>query len=117
MVNVCVVDENDMNAKLMQRKLLSIDASFQVHLVASAQEAVAQCQKYDVLIIDNDFGPECMSGVEAINSIREEFGKTPIIVLWTAEEMIHAPGADLMWDKAVAPDTMWDQLSRALGLA
>ena len=114
-MRVCIADDNDVNARLMQRKLLSMDALLHVQLLSSAQEACEQFQHFDVLVMENGFGPGNMTGVEAIEAIRQQEEHAPeamgiVIALWTAEDVPHAPGADLIWDKAISPRKMWDQL-------
>ena len=52
--------------------MLSMDASLHLQLLPSAQEACEQFQHFDVLIIENEYGPGNMTGVEAIQTIRQQ---------------------------------------------
>ena len=69
-----------------------------------------------MIIIDNDFGPDFLKGRDAIQIIREQERRaskaTPVVIaLWTAEEAIDAPGATLIWNKAVSTNQMKAELS------
>ena len=115
-MRVLIADDNNMNAKLMKRKALSLNASLNVELVESAEEVMNIFEHFDLIITDNDFGPDLLKGSDAIQRIREherEKSTTHVIIaLWTVEKftVLDAPSADLIWDKAIAPNEMQAQL-------
>ena len=117
-INVCIADDISSNAKITQRKLQSKNVSLGIQLMAHAEDVVNSFQNFDLIIINNEFGPERMTGIEAIHSIRQQESQVPdakavIIALWSAGD---GPGADLVWDKAIKPDKMWTELTPLLNL-
>ena len=120
-MRVCIADDIDMNAKLMQKKLRTIHASCDFQVVTCAEDALDHFQDFDLIIIDNSFGFESMTGSVAIQNIRQREAEMAevtavIIVLWTAEEIHDAPGADLIWSKAIAAHEMQAQLAPLLNI-
>ena len=113
-MRVSIVDDNDMDAMLMKRKVLSMNAFSSVSLLKHAEDVISIFQSFDLVIISNDFGPGYLMGCDAIQRIREQEREKStarvVIALWTAEEAVGAPGADLIWDKAIAPNKMQAQL-------
>lgn len=109
-----IADDNNMNAKLMKRKLLSLNASLHVEIVERAEEVMNIFEHFDLIIIDNDFGPGFLKGCDAIQRIREQECENSathvVIALWTPEEAVATPGASLIWNKAIAPGEMQSQL-------
>ena len=114
-MRVCIVDDNGMDAVLMQGKLLSMQAFTNIQLMEHAEDVINNFESFDLIITSNTFGPGVMTGCEAIQRIREQERQmsthTPVVIaLWTVEEALDAPGANLIWKKAISLDEMNAQL-------
>ena len=114
-MRVCIVDDNGMDAVLMQRKVLSMQAFSDIQLMEHAEDVINSFESFELIIISNHFGPGVMTGCEAIQRIREQerrkSTRTPVVIaLWTVEEALDAPGANMIWKKAISQDEMNAQL-------
>ena len=86
-MRVCIVDDNGMDAVLMQGKLLSMQAFTNIQLMEHAEDVINNFESFDLIITSNTFGPGVMTGCEAIQRIREQERQmsthTPVVIaLW-----------------------------------
>jgi len=78
-----------------------IDSRLQVSVMESAEKVAEHWTEFSILVIDNDFGAG-MTGSQLIQLIRnaeKEDDKKKFIILWSADDDLENPGADLMWDR------------------
>ena len=116
-VNICVADDVKMNRRGMERQLAMIDPLLQVSVMESAEKVSEHWTEFSILVIDNNFGAGKMTGSELIQLIRnaeKEDDKKKFIILWSADNDLENPGADLMWDKAIAFNDVKAHMLQAL---
>ena len=70
-----------------------------------------------VLIIDNHFGTDKMTGVEAVQLIRSKYDDDIAIALWSSGKIDDNPGADFIWTKTVSDETISADLKVKLQLS
>lgn len=83
MSNILVVDDNEINAMVLETMLTSFGASVSTVLSGKAAVEEAASADYDMVFVDYIM-PE-MDGVETTKKIRMIKGKKPVIVIITAE--------------------------------
>ena len=116
-VNVCVADDVRVNCRRLQLQLPMIDSRLQVSVMESAEKVAEHWTEFSILVIDNDFGAG-MTGSQLIQLIRnaeKEDDKKKFIILWSADDDLENPGADLMWDKAIGFNDVKAHILPALG--
>jgi len=110
-LRVLVADDMRMNRKLMHRVLeREMKAEWVVETAETAEEAMERVlsaePRFGLVIFDENFGADRMSGSQAIRLIREA-GVTNLVIISctgalggsTSEEEILASGADAVWGK------------------
>jgi len=116
-VKVCVADDVKTNRCVMQHQLSMIDPRLQVSVMESPEEVADHWTEFSILVIDNNFGAG-MSGIQLIQMIRnaeKEDDQKKFIVLWSADNDLENPGADLMWRKGISFEDVKSQMLQALG--
>ena len=115
-IHVCVADALPFNRNVMADKLAKMHPNWTVHLCRTAEAVLESWEQMDLLIIDNNFGADRLTGSQAIQLIRhQEHGEHIFIALWSAEHVDDDPGANCIWEKTVGPDTMASELCQLLG--
>ena len=70
-INVLIADDIWMNCKVMERRLSRMAGlAFVTHLLPSADAVCDQWDNAQVVIVDNDFGPGKMTGLQVVQLIR-----------------------------------------------
>ena len=123
-MRILVADDHPVNRKGMSRMLAAVDLSWHVVQHATAEEAVlaAKNEPFNLIIMDEDFGPGAMTGSQAITSIRFNEAaqgiaddKKAVIVSWTTSTSAAIPpGANSKFDKSATIDDMRAEIDRAL---
>lgn len=119
MSNVLVVDDNEINAMVLETMLVSFGAS--VTTVLSGREAVeeAAVNEFDMIFVDYIM-PE-MDGVETTKKIRLLKTHEPVIVIITAEvtdqlrTLFVSAGANEALEKPLSRDSLGQCLGKYLG--
>ena len=115
-VKVCVADDMMLNCKRLQYHLSIIDTPLQVSLMHSAEDVAHRWIDFSILVLDNDFGTN-MTGSQLIQLIRNaenEDEKKKFIILWSADDDLENPGADLMWKKGISFNDVKADMLQAL---
>ena len=122
-MNILIADDISLNRKVMRIKLTRINSSWTFTECASAEEAVlaAQDDNYQLIVMDEQFEPDHMTGTQAIEAIRANEmtqgiadSKKAVIVSWTASESLTCPlGADFTWPKDANAAMMQEAIERA----
>ena len=100
----------------MKYKLGSIFPGLTVQLFDNAEDLLQpDLSQTKVLIIDNDFGSGKMTGVEAVQLVRQQYGDDIAIALWSADDIGDSPGADFIWPKNVSKDVISVDLNKLVG--
>jgi len=117
-MSVLVADDQHFNLHVMSLQLSKINSSWSVTRCTTAEDAVsaAQQSKFHLIIMDEDFGPDKMTGSKAIQLIRaNELNIDSVIVSWTAGELLGPPpGADFIWSKGANAAKMQAAINQAL---
>ena len=117
---ILIADDVNHNIMVMSKRLSTINSLWPVTHYENAEDAVsaAKKNKFNLIILDEQFGPGKMTGMEAIQAIRaneQASGQTAsVIVSWTATLMELPPGADFMWPKDANAAMMQEAIGRAL---
>ena len=108
---ILIADDMQTNRNLMKVRLGKVFPDRSVQLFDNAEVLVQQDLSHaKVLIIDNHFGTDKMTGVEAVQLIRNKYGYDMAIVLWSSDDIDDNPGADFIWPKTVSNETISEDL-------
>ena len=117
-VRVCVADDSWVQRQLMRRKLqgTSMGYALSIELVDSAEAVRTRWSEFDILIVDNFVGETGASGVDVLQQIHsqaQEGNDAKFIILWSAEEVESAMGADDIWPKNITRSDVEQQMLHA----
>ena len=113
-VNICVADDMPINTKVMKYMLSQVNSNWNVQLVADAEQVMSHLDGTQVLIIDNDFGPDKLLGSQAVQLIRQSEAHNDLIIALWSDDARDTVGADFMWPKKVSKETISTDLNHAL---
>ena len=115
---ILIADDMQTNRNLMKVRLGKIFPDRSVQLCDNAEALVQQDLSHaKVLIIDNHFGIDKMTGVEAVQLIRSKYDDDVAIALWSSGKIDDNPGADFIWTKTVSDETISADLKVKLQLS
>ena len=99
---ILIADDMQTNRNLMKVRLGKIFPDRSVQLFDNAEALVQQHLSHaKVLIIDNHFGADKMTGIEAVQLIRSKYDDDIAIALWSSDNIDDNSGADFIWTKSV----------------
>ena len=108
---ILVADDIQSNRNVMKARLGRVFPDWNVQLCDSAEDLLQQdLSNTRCLIIDDYFGVGKMTGIEAVQLIRNKYGYDMAIVLWSADDIDDNPGADFIWPKTVSYETISEDL-------
>ena len=115
---ILIADDMQTNRNVMKVNLGKIVPDRSVQLFDNAEALVQQDLSHaKVLIIDNHFGTDKMTGVEAVQLIRSKYDDDIAIALWSSGKIDDNPGADFIWTKTVSDEIISADLKVKLQLS
>ena len=99
---ILIADDMQTNRNVMKVRLGKTFPDRSVQLFDNAEALVQQDLSHaKVLIIDNHFGTDKMTGVEAVQLIRSKYDDDIAIALWSSDNIDDNHGAHFIWTKSV----------------
>lgn len=73
-MKILTVEDDQINAMLMERVLMGLEFGFDHEIAANADEAIEITGKenFDLILMDINLGPSQMSGVDVMKNLREK---------------------------------------------